>query len=150
MPSPLFNFELRPLDQIHPWGEPRDPNLHWFGLTDGVYWIQTEGSRLFEYSDSARGDLEAQRFCDYQVVRLYEDVIELASYALEPVSAELRRYIAVDESKSWNQDWTKWCAVVDSHPESAQIADSVDDAGSWIGRRTLDSGYLPPATNVLF
>lgn len=52
MPLPLFQFELRQLDQIQPWGAPDDPNLHWFGLTDGWYWIQVGEDRLFEYSDA--------------------------------------------------------------------------------------------------
>jgi len=150
MPSPLFQFELRPLDQIQPWGEPEDPNLHWFGLTDGLYWIQAGEHRLFEYSDIAQARSGVPPFCDYQVVRLYEDVVDLAPYALEPVPGELQRYIALDESKPWNYYWSKWCKSVDASGASEDSMDILDEAGPWIGRRTLDSAYLTPSTNIIF
>jgi hypothetical protein len=150
MPSPLFQFELRPLDQIQPWGEPEDPNLHWFGLTDGLYWIQAGEHRLFEYSNIAQTRSGVPPFCDYQVVRLYEDVIDLAPYALEPVPEELQRYIALDESKPWNHYWTKWYESVHAIGASEDSMNLLDDAGPWMGRRTLDSAYLTPSTNIVF
>lgn len=149
MPSPLFQFELRPLDQIQPWGAPADPNLHWFGLTDGEYWIQAGEHRLFEYANPAQARPGGSRFCDYQVVRLYEDVIDLASYALEPVPEELQQYIEIDESKPWKYFWSKWCEAIDEHDVSEETLDLLDDAGSWMGRRQLDSLYLTPSTNVI-
>lgn len=149
MCSPLFNFKLRPLKQIYPWGEPHDPNLHWFGLTDGHYWIQVGNNKLFEYSSIAQAH-EAPYYCDYQVVRLYEDVIELAPYALEPVPEELHRYIGLNESKPWNHYWKKWCEAINPNDESEETINLLDNAGSWIGCRTLDSNYLTPSTNVVF
>jgi hypothetical protein len=149
MPSPLFQFELRPLEQIQPWGEPEDPNLHWFGLTDGLYWIQAGGHRLFEYSDIAQARSGVPPFCDYQVVRLYEDVIDLAPHALEPVPEELQRYIALDESKPWNYYWSKWCESVDTSGASEDSMNILVEAGPWMGRRTLDSAYLAPSTNIV-
>ena len=35
----LFEFVLRPLEEVQPWGVD-EPTLHWFGLTDGWYWIE--------------------------------------------------------------------------------------------------------------
>lgn len=150
MPPPLFQFELRALDQIQPWGTPGDPNLHWFGLTDGHYWIQAGEHKLFEYGSTAQARLEVQRFCDYQVVRLYEDVVQLAPYALEEVPQVLQRYIALDESKPWNHYWTKWCQALDSRGTPEEGMNLLDDAGSWMGHRTLDSTYLTPSTNIIF
>lgn len=150
MPSPLFHFELRPLEQIQPWGDPENPKLHWFGLTDGQYWIQAGGSKLFEYSSAAQARFGAQRFCAYQVVRLYEDVIELAPYALEPVPEELRGYIALDESKPWEHYWKRWCEATDPSDESEEAMDLLDNAGPWISCRTLDSAYLTPSINIVF
>lgn len=149
MPSPLFQFELRPLDQIEPWGKPEDPNLHWFGLTDGQYWIQEGAHRLFEYSNTAQAQSSVPRFCEYQVVRLYEDVIDLAPYALDPVPEELQRYISLDESKPWNHYWTKWCETMDASGASDDAMNLLDNAGPWMGRRTLDSAHLTPSTNIV-
>lgn len=150
MPSPLFQFELRPLAEIQPWGAPQTPNLHWFGLTDGQYWIEAGRDKLFEYSNSAQARPGAPRYCDYLVARLYEDVIELAPHALDPVPDELRRYIALDESRPWNFYGRRWCDAIDADDSSAEEINLLDNAGGWIGRRTLDSGYLTPSTNVVF
>jgi hypothetical protein len=40
-----FRFELRPLDEVEPWGDD-PPSLSWFGLTDGWYWIEAGGHEL--------------------------------------------------------------------------------------------------------
>lgn len=149
MQGPTFQFKLRPVEQVQPWGGPTDPNLHWFGLTDGEYWIQAGDHRLFEYSDAAQTRFGVSRFCDYQVVRLLEDVLDLAPYALEPIPEELRRYIALDESSGWDHFWPKWCATIDERDSSEEVLGLLDDAGSWLGRRKLDSGYLTPSTNVV-
>jgi hypothetical protein len=149
MPSPLFQFELRALDQIQPWGAPEDPNLHWFGLTEGHYWIQAGEHKLFEYSSAAQAWSQVPRFCEYQVVRLYEDVIALAPYALEPVPQVLQRYISLDESRPWNYYWTKWCQALDSSGTSEKRMNMLEDAGPWMARRTLDSAHLTPSTNIV-
>jgi hypothetical protein len=150
MPSPLFQFQLQPLDQIQPWGRTEDPNLHWFGLTDGLYWIQVGHDKLFEYSSDAQARCGVAPFCEYQVVRLYEDVIGLAPYALEPVPEDLQRYLAPDESVPWNHHWIKWCESVDTVEASEDSMNMLDDAGPWIGHRTLDCAYLAPSANIMF
>ena len=149
MQCPIFQFKLRPVEQVQPWGGPADPNLHWFGLTDGEYWIQLGDHKLFEYTDDAQTRSGVSRFCDYQVVRLLEDVLDLAPYALEPIPEELRRYIALDEASAWGHFWSKWCATIDERDASEEMLDLLEDAGSWLGRRKLDSLYLTPSTNVV-
>ncbi len=39
----LFAFELTPADAVTPWGPPNAPELHWYALTDGRFWIQADG-----------------------------------------------------------------------------------------------------------
>lgn len=148
MSFPLFNFELKPLEQVQAWGEPHDPNLHWFGLTDGMYWIQAGDVRLFEYTKAAQDQLGAPQFCDYQIARLYEDVIDLAPYALEHVPKELRKYIAITEATPWNHHWDKWHDAVRSCDDDQGETILFDNAGSWLGRRMLDTVYLAPSTNI--
>jgi len=50
---PLFNFSLRPLDQVQPWGSAPDLSLSWFSLTDGCYWIDAGGEELLRFSDES-------------------------------------------------------------------------------------------------
>ncbi len=99
MNAHLFEFELRPLDQVKPWGTPADPNLHWFGLTDGQFWIQVGEHRLFEYHQASRNHSGAPQYCDYQVARLYEDIISLVPHALVPVPDDLQHYIKLNEER---------------------------------------------------
>lgn len=148
MPSPLFNFALRPLEQIQPWGEPDDPNLHWFGLTDGCYWIQAGNSRLFEYSESAQSK-GVPRLCDYQVARFYEDVLEITPHVLEEVPEDLGCFISVDESKEWNHHPSQWSDIIASLDESEDL-DLHSLAICWIDHRKLDSLYLSPPSCAVF
>ncbi|WP_123601984.1 DUF5984 family protein [Micromonospora sp. Llam0] len=48
-PAIRFQFQLRPLDQVHPWGRDKQ-TLHWFGLTEGWYWLDLNGHQLLRYS----------------------------------------------------------------------------------------------------
>ncbi len=150
MPPHIFNFELQPLAEIQAWGEPHDPSLSWFGLTLNAYWIQVGSERLFGYSASAQAELGATRFCNYQVARIYEDLLQLKPHALEPVPTELQQYISVAESRPWNLNWEQWCAAGDTQIGAVQVNDLLDIAGPWMGRRPLHSLYLKPSTNIAF
>lgn len=139
---PLFEFELTALDRVTPWGKPDDLNLHWFGLSDGSYWINAGEAKLFEYSDAARAQ-GIPRFCDYQVVRLHEDLRDLAPLALEEVPSELRAFVALGVNP-----WPAWRDLPESLVADDEHADLIDVGATWLGQRTLDSLYLSPPTNI--
>lgn len=148
MTQPLIEFELRPLAEIQPWGSPQDPNLSWFGLSDGTWWINAGSQRLFEYSSQAVRELGAPRCCDYQVVRLHEDLIELAPYAVEDVPAQLIPCVALESRELWSARWERWMAALpDEDIEEADYA-LIDAAGLWRGNRMLDSAYLSPSFDL--
>lgn len=144
---PLFEFQLTALDQVVPWGKPDDPNLHWFGLSDGTYWMNVGAAKLFEYSDVAQTQ-GAPRFCDYQVVRLHEDVLDIAPYVLEEVPQELLAFIDLDVNRPWDNPWHEWRDLPESIVTDNEHADLLDVGATWLGQRTLDSLYLSPATNI--
>jgi hypothetical protein len=148
MGRPLIEFELRRLSEIEPRGDPHDPNLHWFGLSDGIWWINAGDRRLFEYSSTAVRDLGAPRYCDYQVVRLYEDLIGLLPYGLEEVPTDLIPCIALEGRVSWEEKWKKWMAGLPNENIGDADFNLIDVAGSWRGRRMLDSGYLSPSFDL--
>lgn len=147
MRSPLFAFELQKLDQIQPWGAPHDPNLHWFGLSNGTYWMSLGEVTLFEYSRSAR-DLGAPHCCEYEVVRLYEDILAIAPYVLEAVPPELQQFIALDVESNWDRYWHAWRDLPDHLHTTPDSTDLLEAGADWLGHRTLDSLYLSTPLNV--
>lgn len=141
----LFNFRLVPLNEIEPWGGSGQPNLHWFGLTDSQYWIEVGPAKLLEYSEAARRH-GATQFCDYQVVRLYEDVIDLARYVLEPIPSDLVPLIA---GQGRRETLAKMWAWRDENCErdDDQSWSFIDAGTTWIGGRQLNTAYLTPSAN---
>jgi hypothetical protein len=144
----LFNFTLLPLNEIQPWGEPGQGRLHWFGLTDSQYWIEVGEARLLEYSEAARQH-GATRFCDYQAVRLYEDVIDLARYVLEPIPSDLAPLVAGQGRMKTRGCISAWCDKNSDRADDDHYW-AVTDAGStWISVRELDSAYLTPSADII-
>lgn len=139
-PQPLFNFALAPLADVMPWGEPGTPSLHWFGLTQGQYWIAAGDALLLDYSVEERARSGLPRLCDYYVVRLHEDLLEMLPSILEPVPNDLA---------PWLQR-AKRDALAAWEPETEPAWDARDRALSWIGERTLDLGYLSAAADIRF
>ena len=143
----LFNFELTPLEQVQPWGEPGQHKLHWFGLTDGQYWIQAGPATLFEYSELAQTQ-GAPRYCNYRVVRLYEDLMDMIPSVVEPVPASLTAYLSGDVARAWETTYLAWRENPPVGLDEQRFWDITDGAGTWIGKRTLDTGYLSPSTKI--
>ncbi len=140
----LINFKLAPIEKIVPWGEARSYRLHWFGLTYGEYWIQAGEAALFEYSEHAR-NAGTKRYCDYQVVRLYEDLIEMLPDILEPLPDWIMPYIAGERGKAWQNVYDAWR---DRNVHDDQFCELADAAARWRRKRQLDSAYLSPSANI--
>lgn len=142
----LINFTLAPIDKISPWGEPGSYSLSWFGLTLGQYWIQAGEDALLEYSDHVRSG--GARYCEYHVVRLYEDLLEMLPYILEPVPERLVPYIRGESAKAWRKAYEAWCDTDDDAADPDQLCELGDAAAMWIGKRHLDSAYLSPSAYI--
>lgn len=137
-PQFLFNFALTPLAEVMPWGEPGAPSLHWFGLTRGQYWIAAGQDLLLEYSAEEIARSGLPRFCDYYIVRLHEDLLDMLPSILEPVPGDLAPWLQRAERD----------ALYAWEPEDEEAWDKRDLALSWISGRTLDLGYLSPAADI--
>ncbi len=91
----LFDFHLINTQDIV------QTNLSWFWLTDGFYWMNVDGQKLFENSEEALRYWEKngytypkhgyQKCMDYQVVRLWEDMIEILPTITQPVPEEFHQ-----------------------------------------------------------
>lgn len=119
-----FRFQLRAIEEIAPWrdasGKPTP--LHWFGLTDGWYWIEAGTQELFRFSEEALTDWETQGYpstlpyIDYQVARFWEDLLELLGTALVPLPEDIATLLA--DGEPWKNllqryewamaDWDQW------------------------------------------
>jgi len=143
----LFNFEFTPLEHIRPWGEPGQHQLHWFGLTDGQYWIQAGPTALLEYSEIARTH-GTPRYCSYQVARLYEDLLDLIPSVVEPVPAYLIPYLWGDHSIAWESTFRSWYEKAPNGLDKPQFWDLADAASTWIVKRTLDTSYLSQSAKI--
>lgn len=135
----MFNFTLTPLEQVAPWGGDNDKeNMHWFGLTDGEYWISVGDHTLLEYSPEFRRKRGIGRYCDYQIVRIWEDLLSILPDVLRPVPSDLVDFIS---------------GPPHSHPRSwPDVPGGVCDAwytARWsIGCRCLGTLYLSPGADI--
>jgi hypothetical protein len=89
-----IRFLLRDVADITPWGPPSDQWLHWFALSDGCNCIEAPQGRLLEMHECAPG--LAEPWCDYQVVRLFEDLLEVWPVIAERVPEDIFGLIDAD------------------------------------------------------
>ena len=144
----LFNFELAPLASVTPWGEPGNHNLHWFGLTDGRYWINAGNDTLLEYSERVR-DGGLNRYCEYQVARILEDITEILPNILDPIPQDIVPYISGKSGRAWMDTQDKWIERNLSVNAGDEAWDVLHRARLLTDGRFLDSEYLSPSASIL-
>jgi len=82
-----FRFKLRPVADIACWGAPGSRSLSWFGLTDGWQCLETPAGRLLEYARPSEPG--GSRWVGYQVVRLFEDLLDIWPWVSDPVPEDV-------------------------------------------------------------
>ncbi len=144
----LINFELNPLGKVIPWGEPGSQSLHWFGLTDGRYWITAGSDTLFEYSEQVRhGDFD--RYCEYQVARFLEDITEMIPNILDPIPQDLVKYISGESGRAWMETQYSWFERNLTAGAGDESWDVLGRAKSLLDGRFLESAYLTPSASIM-
>ncbi|MBI5767508.1 MAG: hypothetical protein HZA93_06915 [Verrucomicrobia bacterium] len=146
----LFDFRLRPLDEITPWGEPPDLSLSWFGLTDGLYRLEVGDEHLFSYTDEISASWAAKHpgfsgaYVDYQVVRLWEDVCSILPDVLSPIPPAFAAFFSGKNPTILAQLVTaeKWWRGLDDSEREETNEDTYRAAITWAASRRLDSLYL--------
>jgi hypothetical protein len=149
---PLFNFELKPLHAVLPWGEPDDLKLHWFGLTDGCCHLDVKGHELFRYSEEmiahwygAQADAESP-YNDYQVVRLYEDILYILPEVIEPIPAHV--FAHFEDPDSWERLFA--CLARIRKEGEERWIEHFNPIGGLLSERYLDTGYLVQGPDIWF
>ncbi len=149
----LFNFQLRPVTAIAPFGSGR-PTLHWFGLSDGWYWLDVAGAELFRYrqavvkQEEERPPVEPDLpYADYYVARLWEDVLDILPAVLDPVPEALAlRLDPIERWRDWQERAECW---LESHENDASWDVYLQACGWWAARR-VNVGYLQYAPRTWF
>jgi hypothetical protein len=160
-----IEFRMRALGEIAPWrdGDGSNPHLGWFGLTDGWYWIALGEVELFRYSQAVLSKWAQEAgdemwfartgglpYVDYHVAQLWDDLLAFLPDVLAPVPPRLAQAL---ESGAWG----RWDYEAEVAVEEAMRTQSLDrseaisllyEAGRWLGKRRVDSGYLVSGPNV--
>jgi hypothetical protein len=153
----LFEFHLRPLDKIEPWGTVPDLSLSWFGLTDSDYRINVGSEQLFVISEAAMKRLRAKYpdfrgdWVDYYAVRLWEDLFEILPDVFAPIPERFADRLSEPDLSllDWMSKAFSWWQSLDDAALDAEESDYLK-AVEWLGRRKLDSLYLTEGPNIWF
>ena len=132
-----FSFELAAVEDIQPWGEGEDRKLHWFGLTDGHYWISTPLGEALRYTDETLKQWESSSpYVDYQVARFFEDLQLVLPAVLEPVPSDIAALVS---DAKWFDCAEQWIAEKeDENNRRERCYEAMD----WYQERALDSMHL--------
>lgn len=127
----LFEFELKPVEEIQPWGEEPTLTLSWFALTDGVFRMNVGDSTLFRYSKEILRYWETSDFldADYQIASFARDMLNTVAAA----KVELPDFLQPLAS-----NWERLCDV-ENH---AREHEAYYEAFRWLGHRTPWTSYL--------
>ncbi|MFI6306724.1 DUF5984 family protein [Amycolatopsis thailandensis] len=123
-----FHFRLRPLAEVEPWG---DRSLHWSALTNGWYWIDVDGHKLFHHPSNTGAGQPTP--VDYYVVRLWEDLQEVLPSLLEPVPADLVDHLTSDQDA--------WCGAG---------AEDAETALDWYSSHFMYTSYLVASPRIVW
>lgn len=146
----LINFKLKHPDHIIPWGDAPHTNMHWFGLTDGEYWLDLGKATFYEYTNEVLAGVEgnSSNYVDYQIVRLIEDWTSLFESIAEPVPDA---FYGIAKSSSYLyrfygaiQKWLEHAVDVEAE------YDRYDKTVEWIYSRTLTAMHLTAGPGISF
>ena len=135
-----INYSLKKPSEIIPWGESH-PTLHWFGLTDGLLWIEIGDSVIYEYAEAhpdERGNLI--KYNDYQLSRFLEDFSEILPRVYESIPEYL--YDVVDKFESHAEAWKDLYIDKDDETFDEFYFGEYEAVTSWFYGRHIDSGHL--------
>jgi len=146
----LFNFRLFPLETIKPWRSGGESYLHWFGLTDGCYWLRAGNAELFRYGEQYLSVQVAKHGCEpyvcYNVSRLWEDIVQMLPAILTPIPQAFADQLTASGLITWRERAAHWL----EHREDDQSIALYVQATEWLQGHHLGTGYLNNAPTIYF
>jgi len=136
-----INFHLQDLDHVMLWGEEPHRHIHWFGLTDGLLWIDVGGQTIYEYSDAALKYFGTDiRYNDYQIVRFLEDFFGIFRCVGESIPEEL--YSGLEEFAGKMNAWKEMHDDDEDEQFDEFYFNEYCELNQWHADRSFDSGHL--------
>ena len=136
-----IHFQLQELDYVMLWGEEPHRHIHWFGLTDGVLWIDVGNQTIYEYSEAALACWGGNvRYNDYQIVRFLEDFFGILRYVGESIPEEL--YLGLDEFNDKMDAWKEMHDDDEDEQFDEFYFNEYCELNQWHADRSFDSGHL--------
>ncbi|MDP2271974.1 MAG: DUF5984 family protein [Archangium sp.] len=129
----MFRFALRDIAAITPWGPETAPSLSWFSLSDGWYWLQLGGQQVLRVAAASDAN---PPYLDYQVARLWEDLLDLLPRVLAPLPSDVAAELRDEEG------WLK-------HLEGELLQDDQNVMSFWWWRQ-LDLPHLSAPPRIWF
>lgn len=143
-----INFSLRKADEIIPWGE-TNKSLSWFGLTDGLLWINAGESVIYEYSGDARKFWKYDiKYNEYQLSRFLEDFSELFPCISESVPHEL--YDNINSFENMTEKWKDLYINKSDGVFNIFYFEEFCPLTEWYFNRTLNSAHLIGGPHISF
>jgi Family of unknown function (DUF5984) len=137
-------FNMDEVQKVTPWGKAGEYKLHWYGLTSGRFWIETQHGNPLEYTSAIQSSWSLLPSTpDYFVARLFEDSLSLTPLILEQVPVEIAERVA---NIQWRVKAEQWRDSI----ENELRWDRWYSATRWWHDRTLDLGYLQNAPELAF
>lgn len=136
-----FNFKLRRLDKIAPFAQEIYRSLHWFGLTDGLFWIDIGEQTIYEYSPAANDFFgSCEKYNEYNIARFMEDFFHTFRYVGESIPEEL--YNRLDTFGAKAEQWRKRYDMQEDDIFELFFEDEYSMLSKWWLDRGFDSAYL--------
>lgn len=136
-----INFQLQELDKIAPFGKAPALSLHWFGLTDGLLWIDVGQQTIYEYTPEAQNYFGRNiRYNDYQLSRFLEDFFYTFGYISE--SVPFRFYNSIEDFYTRAIQWKESHFDDDDDTFDRFYDEKYEPLTDWYHDRSFDSGHL--------
>ncbi|WP_459557163.1 DUF5984 family protein [Lacunimicrobium album] len=130
----LFEFELSPVEEILPWGEPGNQSLSWFALSYGRFRMVVGEQTLFRYTDEILSHWEmTDQDADYQIAAFARDLLGSVAAAVAPLPPTIERLAS---------DWPRLMELKKPCDEKLEFDELWYQAWEWLAERSPSTPYL--------
>lgn len=140
-----INHILKKPEDIIPWGN----SLHWFGLSDGLLWIEMDEGSIYEYTmEHVTLNNGKTHYNDYQLERFVQDFTYVFPYVSQSVPQEI--YDVAEHFTDMVSNWKKLHEGEDDDSFNLFYYNEYCPLYDVFGSREIDSGHLISGPKIFF